>query len=634
MARVSELPKKEYICIEYPGIVKNVDKAIETLGGSDSINKAISTQSRYLALNFRPSSSFSHPIHGDLVRTSNLLLKLTKSDDASPVEHEILGTIKQTYKFRGMADFIYFPSQEQKSDVEPKEQTVDIPEETELKLVPALFSKIDLPQDYDFKDSRLLKKSKKDTQQQQQQQQTQNNEEEGAEGPVSLCSFSQKDIPKEGPRKPKKNEIGLYNTLIGLFQTRPIWSRQALEANIPYSSIKFLKALLPLVSYTFSDGPWRNCWVRLGYDPRKNPQSRLYQVIDFRIPSTVKLPPKQALEKLLQANITGEDGTTTTTKTTTTTSSQASSSTTSNVKPRRQKKQAFNLDVVKLAEGNVTEAIRARESREKVATHTFRTIPTGRQNLYQLSDISMDQVQQLLDNKTKSCSKTNGWFDKDTLSSIRKMMLERLKEMISQYNQNGTVLFPASSSGQNPNDEEEVDEDVGVAPHVESESSEMVVESSTQDVGESQSKPDDNASSRQSDSQLAGSIKHDDEEVDEMEYDDSSSKNTQSTTTTTTTSTTSEDVVVKVDNPRSEIDESEQLSLLAGLIEKVDSEDIQPFALLEDDGLSGSGGVLQNLVDLNDLAPLDVENESEDEEGESEEEVESENEESEEDESN
>lgn len=43
---------------------------------------------------------------------------------------------------------------------------------------------------------------------------------------------------------------------------------------IPYSS----KYLLPLVSYVFEDGPWRDTYVRLGYDPRQDPEARLYAV--------------------------------------------------------------------------------------------------------------------------------------------------------------------------------------------------------------------------------------------------------------------------------------------------------------------------------------------------------------------
>jgi general transcription factor 3C polypeptide 5 (transcription factor C subunit 1) len=42
------------------------------------------------------------------------------------------------------------------------------------------------------------------------------------------------------------------------------------------------KILLSLVSYIFSDGPWRDTLVAFGYDPRKHPESRIYQRMYFR----------------------------------------------------------------------------------------------------------------------------------------------------------------------------------------------------------------------------------------------------------------------------------------------------------------------------------------------------------------
>ena len=32
---------------------------------------------------------------------------------------------------------------------------------------------------------------------------------------------------------------------------------------------------LPAVAYRFSGGPWRNLWIRYGYDPRKDDTSRM-----------------------------------------------------------------------------------------------------------------------------------------------------------------------------------------------------------------------------------------------------------------------------------------------------------------------------------------------------------------------
>jgi len=40
--------------------------------------------------------------------------------------------------------------------------------------------------------------------------------------------------------------------------------------------------VLPLLAYCFVDGPWRNCWVRYGLDPRSDPAYAKYQTVQCR----------------------------------------------------------------------------------------------------------------------------------------------------------------------------------------------------------------------------------------------------------------------------------------------------------------------------------------------------------------
>ena len=66
-----------------------------------------------------------------------------------------------------------------------------------------------------------------------------------------------------------------------MFQKQPIWLRVEL---LHKSQVlpKHVKMILPVVAYYFSNGPWRNQWVRLGYDPRKDPNAAQYQTLDYR----------------------------------------------------------------------------------------------------------------------------------------------------------------------------------------------------------------------------------------------------------------------------------------------------------------------------------------------------------------
>ena len=61
-----------------------------------------------------------------------------------------------------------------------------------------------------------------------------------------------------------------------MFEQRPIWTRLGLFDSLRPENRKIIKKLLPLVAYYFFNGPWRACWVRYGFDPRKTVTSRLY----------------------------------------------------------------------------------------------------------------------------------------------------------------------------------------------------------------------------------------------------------------------------------------------------------------------------------------------------------------------
>jgi len=228
----------------------------------------------------------------------------------------------------------------------------------------------------------------------------------------SIVQFNVKEIPQEPCAKPSRSEKALHEVLKKLFLKRPLWTRNALEMNIPAKEIRKLKTVLPTVAYYFSDGPWRTCWARIGYDPRKNSESRVYQVIDFRVPPNIKLPNEN-------------------------TSSRGGYKAKWE-KPRRQKKDVMNMDVEKLSQGNVEKTIQERETRHLKERHTFSRPPLNRQSLYQSIDINIPKVQKLLEKETSKCTKTSGWFSNVTLKKIRTTMLERLKEMLQKEEEEET----------------------------------------------------------------------------------------------------------------------------------------------------------------------------------------------------
>ncbi|EPZ33153.1 hypothetical protein ROZALSC1DRAFT_29880 [Rozella allomycis CSF55] len=73
----------------------------------------------------------------------------------------------------------------------------------------------------------------------------------------------------------------LIGSLEKAFALRPIWTRKSLETYLKADYRSFRNALA-LCAYYSSSGPWRNCWVKFGLDPRLRPVMRYYQVVYFR----------------------------------------------------------------------------------------------------------------------------------------------------------------------------------------------------------------------------------------------------------------------------------------------------------------------------------------------------------------
>jgi general transcription factor 3C polypeptide 5 (transcription factor C subunit 1) len=117
-APAHELPTTHFYSIEYPGYVRpeSVSKAVHSLGGQSSIDRAFRRsaprEDSLLELNLRPDNPFSHPLLGDLVPTSNILLRVVKRKLKHPPDDDngaqtvgeytavAVGVIPRTARFR------------------------------------------------------------------------------------------------------------------------------------------------------------------------------------------------------------------------------------------------------------------------------------------------------------------------------------------------------------------------------------------------------------------------------------------------------------------------------------------------------------------------------------------------------
>ena len=113
------LPNTHFYSVEYPGYVNptSAPLAIERLGGQQSIDTAFRRATgrdrveSLLELHLRPGNPYAHPVPGEVVPTSNIVLKVVKRKrrrqegdlmDGSIGEYTVqaVGVIPKTARFR------------------------------------------------------------------------------------------------------------------------------------------------------------------------------------------------------------------------------------------------------------------------------------------------------------------------------------------------------------------------------------------------------------------------------------------------------------------------------------------------------------------------------------------------------
>lgn len=113
------LPANHFYSVEYPGYVQqsSVPLAVRNLGGTPKLENAFKrTAARneaLLELNLRYGNPYAHPIPGDVVGTSNILIKVTKRKRLRVVDDGIVGdyiaepvgVILKTARFRSESNY-------------------------------------------------------------------------------------------------------------------------------------------------------------------------------------------------------------------------------------------------------------------------------------------------------------------------------------------------------------------------------------------------------------------------------------------------------------------------------------------------------------------------------------------------
>ncbi|KAJ9316621.1 hypothetical protein DTO271D3_3128 [Paecilomyces variotii] len=331
------IPSRRIVSVEHPGIVKNVDKAIDTLNGNSGISKILKPQKADTPanLNIRPEDPMARPVQSSSLPSNNIVLKVTvpkwtgrkrkrgseepfTADPAAENERrtakdrlrslrdnvgkyhvEAVGMVDRTHVFRNMPDYVYSTTgsaftQKFKEHILPfdyekmKEFDLDMSRGagSNLDIIPPpSFSHGDVPFNYMYRQNPTVKQSI-DTS----GKVTTVNTQQAPKVLTYLVTYDIQEVPT-GPREScppietlEKNLQDTIATVKKLFEERPLWTRRALRNLLPTHDERYcLRHAVPYVGYIFRSGPWRDAIVKFGHDPRTSPEYRQYQTIMFRL---------------------------------------------------------------------------------------------------------------------------------------------------------------------------------------------------------------------------------------------------------------------------------------------------------------------------------------------------------------
>ncbi|KAK0088056.1 hypothetical protein PV326_004954 [Microctonus aethiopoides] len=277
---MKDLDTEKQISIDNDNEKQNESKNINDSNREKSLTKTTLPFGRQCDKNMPPT--FDRHKYEDLSNDKDYTLPKLK----------VIGRVSTEFRFTGLCDFQYLPVTRNMNNLKKNECIYDSIYPTKIPplnwldnkvpyfLPPAVFSRMDSVQQYSMKtetkdsgiDSAVGKTRKRRA------------------GFSNFIYFNSPTIPTQPPKGIETAMMVKFlnnshlQLVRSIFDERPIWSKTALMRKSKFTGDQ-LRILLPTVAYYFVTGPWRVMWVRLGYDPRKDPSARIYQTLDYRLKS-------------------------------------------------------------------------------------------------------------------------------------------------------------------------------------------------------------------------------------------------------------------------------------------------------------------------------------------------------------
>ncbi|KAI1079322.1 hypothetical protein F5B20DRAFT_173557 [Whalleya microplaca] len=350
-APIFEVPPRRIVAIEHPCVLLNLDKGLHSFGLEPKFQKLLAATREPVAvpLWFRPDNPTAKPIVSHHAATNNILLKITvpkrtgrkrkrgsndpftgdmyiadgsgaisdtdqlssvsrrdipKSvlrklqDNAADYQVEAVGTVQDSYRYRGLADFQFanssssfltkaaehlLPMNVSKLREFKFNPGVAVGPDQEIIPPPHFTDKV-IGFNYNYEQNPTIKVGGVDEIGEPQLVNTQGRKKLSYGHFIHHDTFPVPTRPRRDPDENYRVPDDLMKQLHEAMEERPIWTRRAILNRIhgDYTE-SLLKVAIQLVGYQFRGGPWRDAVVKYGLDPRSDPKWRFYQTLAFKL---------------------------------------------------------------------------------------------------------------------------------------------------------------------------------------------------------------------------------------------------------------------------------------------------------------------------------------------------------------
>lgn len=221
-----------------------------------------------------------------------------------------------------------------------------------------------------------------------------------------------------------------YEAVLALFKERPICTLGSIRAHMR-TPPRRLNHVLATMAYYYSTGPWRNCFVAFGYDPRKNFESRFYQMLDFRVRQGAGFKEDLQFRRHKGGN--------------------------------RRVKVPAKAENGAFGENEIEENY---QSRRKLAIFTNDTIPSFRALHYQFIDIQVPKIQEMLHKipstfSGASCNEKRGWLPAGFMEQCRDILTSIAHANMLKHCNDKNISIEEFKSAEDKSDIPAGDEEAG-----------------------------------------------------------------------------------------------------------------------------------------------------------------------------